>query len=162
MSVETLIKWAKFGDDPLEHAWVSEQNEKILAKIKSRNVNIDIRHEGVIKDVERLDENEIRTEIFTAMKHYIQRNHLRAVDVFSQWDANGKDVISREQFVKSVHQFLPMRIHKFKMDLLLSWQDPKNTGVINYRDFLQIVREYQPPALKKCSENADEKAKINK
>ena len=67
---------------------------------------------------------------------------------FNRWDENDKSLISHEDFVQSLQQFLPMRVHKFKTDLLLSWLDPKDTGDINYRDFLQMVRDYRPPVPK--------------
>ena len=100
-------------------------------------------HEGFLSNIETLDKESIRREIFTAMKHYIQRNRLRAVDVFSQWDDSENALITHDEFVNSLHQFVPVRIHKFKIDLLLSWLDPKDSGLINYRDFLQSVRKYE-------------------
>ena len=107
-----------------------------------------------LKLVERLDEGAIRKELFIAMKHYIVRNRLRAIDVFSKWDDNDRSFISHEEFVRSLQQFLPMQVHKFKMDLLLSWLDPKDTGNINYRDFLQMVRDYKPPVPKSGKKKA--------
>ena len=124
-----------------EQAWFNEQNEKTLTEIKSKRKNFEVPHEGFVPNIEKLDQDSTRRELFTAMKHYIQRNRLRAVDVFSQWADSQNAYITHDEFITSLQQFIPVRMHKFKVDLLLSWLDPKDTGIINYRDFLQAVRD---------------------
>ena len=122
--------------------WISEQNDFAIKKLISRNPSFSLLHEGQVRTIKRLDESAIRLELFTAMKHYILRNRLRSVDVFSKWDDNENSFISREEFIQSIHACMPVRLHRFKIDLLLSWLDKHNTGYINYREFLRIVRQY--------------------
>ena len=74
------------------------------------------------------------------LRSVLKENAVRVVDLFREWDEDGDGTISRREFAK-VMPVLGIKVSKQDMDELFALFDPDGSGLIDYSELNELLRQ---------------------
>ncbi|KAL8564559.1 hypothetical protein ACOMHN_003317 [Nucella lapillus] len=126
---------------------VNEEFKELEEKLKQERdmvvIHAGFKFEGSLPEVQQIEPDDwwIRDPM-TKLRKYIRESGYRIIDLFRDFDKDGNNTISREEFVQGVNQ-AGIHLTEHQIDELIGKLDKDKNGTIEYTELVEGDKEYR-------------------